>query len=97
MFDENQNDDNQIVDNSLNRETINKWDHEKNSDFQINLNGNELRKLVNDLETVNLNNLSQEKINSFVYELGNVVIFCKEYIRNSYCQAKKKTDIFKGA
>lgn len=49
MFDENQNDDNQIVDNSLNRETINKWDHEKNSDFQINLNGNELRKLVNEL------------------------------------------------
>jgi hypothetical protein len=68
------NDDNQIVDDSLNGEQINKWDHDKNSDFQSNLNGNELRKLVNDLEIVNLNNLTQEKINAFVYELGNVLL-----------------------
>jgi hypothetical protein len=63
-------DDNQIVDNSLNRERINKWDHEKNSDFQNNLSS----KFMNDLETVNLNNLTREKINSFVHELGNVLL-----------------------
>lgn len=52
MFNENQNDDNQNASYSLNRENINIWDHEKNCDFQNNLNGNELRKLVNDLETL---------------------------------------------
>jgi hypothetical protein len=45
MFDENQNDDNQIFDNSLNREKFNKWDHAKNIDFQNNLTDNELQKL----------------------------------------------------
>jgi hypothetical protein len=66
MFDENQNDENQIVDNSLNRNNINKWDHDKNSDFQNNLSLNELQKLVNDLETAKINSLAQGKINSFV-------------------------------
>jgi hypothetical protein len=38
-------------------------DHDKNIDFQNNLNDNELEQLANDMETVNLNNLTQEKIN----------------------------------
>ena len=45
VFDENRNDDNQIFDNSLNREKFNKWDHAKNIDFQNNLTDNELQKL----------------------------------------------------
>ena len=50
-----------------------------------------LKKLVNDMETVNFNNLTQEKINSFVCELATFLLdSAKNTFRTHTVKPKKE-------
>ncbi|CAG2223086.1 unnamed protein product [Mytilus edulis] len=59
---------------SQSNEKVNKWDHEKKPEFRENLNFEKLHSLLHDLVNVNLESINDDMINSFVDEIGLILI-----------------------